>query len=166
MKTIVLDFFGDARRIAASLRARYPNVDRRHAAALAAALPVFFMGPYVIPFMLALLFFGGVMAAYFALAARVGAHALRAAVPPAAMLPFVGIVSPVEHLPNWMQIVAHLFPVTYIVEGVRTLATFGAFDGAAFVASVLLSAMYLFFLYLWGEAYGTRGAYDTVVGDY
>lgn len=166
MKTAVLEIYGRFGRIAAFLHAQAPALNRRYVAAGAAALPVLFLGPYVVPFMLALLYFGAAVAAYVAMAVRAGARAWQAAALPLAMLPFAGIFGPVDALPNWMQIVAHLFPVTYIIEGVRALAVFGAFDGAAFVASVMLTSAYLFFIYLWSSARAERASYDTLRADY
>lgn len=136
----------------------FPRVDRRYAIAAALALPVVFLGPYVIPFMLACAFFAAAFAVFATFAARAGYRTWQIALVPLAMVPFVGIFGSADELPNWMQLVAHLFPPTYILQGIRTLVEFGAFDGAAFVASVLLTAVYLFFVYLWAAA-PAPGAY-------
>lgn len=156
MKTAVVQGFDEIRRVAALLRAQAPALERRHYAAGAAALPVLFLGPYVVPFMLSLLFFAATMGSYITIAARAGARAWQAALLPLAMLPFAGLFGPVDTLPNWMQIVAHLIPVTYIIDGIRTLVVYGAFDAAAFVASVMLTGAYLFFIYMWSSARAAR----------
>ncbi len=150
MKTAVLQRFYTLRRLAALVRV--PTVERRYYIATAAALPVVVLGPYVVPFMLALVFFAATMMGYVHMAVRAGARFWQAALIPLAMLPFAGLFGSVETLPNWMQIMAHLFPVTYIISGIRTLITYGAFDAAAFVASVMLTGVYLFFIYLWASA--------------
>lgn len=152
MKTAVLDFTAEIRRRAALLRLATPRIDRRYLVAAALVVPVLGLGPYVVPFMLALVFFAAVVGSFVATMLRAGYSVWRAGVVLLAMVPFVGLAGSVEHLPNWMQIVAHLFPVTYIFEGVRTLVAFGAFDSAAFVASVLLSGAYFFFIWLWAGA--------------
>lgn len=152
MKTAVLDFYSKLGRRAAALRMALPRVDRRYVVAVLFVLPVLVLGPYVVPFILALAFFAALISFVFARVSRAGYSVWRAGVVLLAMVPFVGLTSSVENLPNWMQIVSHLFPVTYILEGVRTLITFGAFDAAAFVASVLLTGVYAFFVYLWASA--------------
>ena len=152
MKTAVLNFSGRLGRQAADFIIAIPRLDRRRLAAVLLAAPVLFLGPYIVPFMLALALFAATAGVFVIFALRAGLALWQAALPLVAMLPFVGVVSSVESLPNWMQIVSHIFPPTYIFEGVRTLAVYGAFDSAAFVASVLLTCTYLFFIYLWGEA--------------
>lgn len=166
MKTAVLDMTAGLRRKAASLLVHFPPLDRRHAVAFAAAVPVLFLGPYVIPFMLALVFFAAAVGVYVTLAVRAGARAWQAGLLPVAMLPFAGLFGPVDSLPNWMQIVAHMFPVTYIIDGVRTLVVFGAFDSAAFVASVILTGVYFFFVYLWAESRAQNEHYDKLKANY
>lgn len=152
MKTAVLQRFNGIRQAVAYFRMHAPALGRRHYAAAAAALPVLFLGPYVVPFMLALVFFAATMMGYVHMAVRAGARLWQVALLLLAMLPFAGLFGSVDTLPNWMQIMAHLFPVTYIIDGIRTLITYGAFDAAAFVASVMLTGMYLFFVYLWASA--------------
>lgn len=150
MKTAVLQRFNNLRRMAALIRV--PAIEQRYYVAAAVALPVLVLGPYVVPFMLALIFFAATMVGYVHLAVRAGVRFWQAALLPFAMLPFAGLFGSVDTLPNWMQIMAHLFPVTYIIDGIRTLVTYGAFDAAAFVASVMLTGVYLFFVYLWASA--------------
>ncbi len=85
-------------------------------------------GVLLIPFLMLLFVFGialGVMAC--ALVLRLGPAAEWFIWPiPALISPFVGVFYPLSTLPKWMQMVGHLFPPSYIFEGMRTILAKGA----------------------------------------
>lgn len=72
-----------------------------------------------------------------------------------AAMPLWGVTAPLEEMPNWMQIAAHFFPPTYILEGLQALAG-GAFLLSTVVAGFLLAGVYAYFAYLFYESAALR----------
>jgi ABC-2 type transport system permease protein len=121
-------------------------------ATLVFGLPFFSLGLMLIPFVLVLFVFGvalGIMASGMVL--RLGPASEWLVWPmPALLSPFVGVYYPISTLPGWMQAVGHLFPPSYVFEGMRALVNGEPFSatalltGAALAVLELLLAAYFF----------------------
>lgn len=103
------------------------------------------LGLMLIPFVLVLFLFGialGITAS--AMVLRLGPASEWLVWPmPALISPFVGVYYPISTLPLWMQTVGHLFPPSYVFEGMRALI-----NGEVFSAMTLLSGAALALLEL------------------
>ena len=121
-------------------------------ATLVFGLSFFSLGLMLIPFVLVLFLFGvalGIMAS--AMVLRLGPASEWLVWPmPALLSPFVGVYYPLSTLPAWMQAVGHLFPPSYVFEGMRALVNGEPFSGTALLTGgalaivQLLLAAYLF----------------------
>lgn len=92
-------------------------------ATVAFGLSFFTYGAVAVPFLLVLFLFGialGIVAS--AMVLRVGPAAEWFIWPiPALISPFAGVFYPIDTLPQWMQIVARIFPPSYVFENLRAL---------------------------------------------
>jgi ABC-2 type transport system permease protein len=90
-------------------------------------------GALFVPFLLVLFLFGvalGIVGC--ALVLRFGPASEWFVWPiPALISPFAGVFYPLSTLPEWMRAVARLLPPSYVFEGLRALASGGAFSGTA-----------------------------------
>ena len=110
------------------------------------------MGLLLIPFVLVLFLFGialGIAAS--AMVLRLGPASEWLVWPlPALISPFVGVYYPITTLPEWMQVIGHLFPPSYVFEGMRALINGEVFSvttllaGAALALAQLILAAYFF----------------------
>src|SRR3989304_421487 len=48
---------------------------------------------------------------------------------PALISPFAGVFYPISTLPQWMQVISHLLPPSYIFESIRAIVSGGAASG-------------------------------------
>jgi len=62
-----------------------------------------------------------------------------------AVAPVSGIYYPVAVLPDWLQVVAHLLPASYVFEGMRAVLFEHVFRTDLFVRAVALNIVYLGF---------------------
>ena len=62
-----------------------------------------------------------------------------------AVAPVSGIYYPVSVLPDWLQVVAHLLPASYVFEGMRAVLFEHVFRTDLFVRAVALNIVYLGF---------------------
>lgn len=108
-------------------------------------LPVTAYGLSVFPSMLILYMFGiAVGICCIAMVLRLGPAAEWFLWPiPAIMSPFAGVFYPVATLPEWMQHVAHLLPLSYVFEGLRAVMDGKAASGELLVRGLLLAAVYI-----------------------
>lgn len=60
-----------------------------------------------------------------------------------AVAPVSGIYYPVSVLPDWLQVVAHLLPASYVFEGMRAVLFEHVFHAGLFLHALLLNAVYL-----------------------
>ena len=68
------------------------------------------------------------------------------------LLPLSGVYYPITVLPNWMQVIAHLIPTSYVFEGMRTILRDHAVDWHLLAVAAGLSVVYLvvgFQVFLW-----------------
>jgi ABC-2 type transport system permease protein len=103
------------------------------------------MGVALLPFLASLLLFGwGVGMCTMALMLRFGqaAEALAWGVP-FLLQPVSAVFYPVDVLPPWLQIVAHLLPSMYIFEGMRQALYTGTVDGSLLLTALALNVVYL-----------------------
>jgi ABC-2 type transport system permease protein len=109
------------------------------------------IGLLVMPFLLILFLFGvslGICTA--AVVLRLGPSAEWLVWPvPAVVSPFVGVFYPISILPQWMQFVGKLLPVSYVFEGLRKIISGGTvpvtsliLGGGLAVAYVLLACWF------------------------
>jgi len=108
-------------------------------------LSYFAYGLAFIPFLLVLFLFGialGVFASATVL--RLGPAAEWLIWPiPALLSPFVGVFYPLATLPDWMQVLAHALPPSYVFEGMRALLAGGPFSAWALFFGVVLAVLYV-----------------------
>jgi ABC-2 type transport system permease protein len=105
-------------------------------------LSFFAYGLTLVPFFLILFLFGVVL--------RLGPSAEWLVWPvPAVVSPFVGVFYPISILPQWMQFVGKLLPVSYVFEGLRKIISGGTvpvtsliLGGGLAVAYVLLACWF------------------------
>ncbi|QSQ20589.1 ABC transporter permease [Pyxidicoccus parkwayensis] len=90
-------------------------------------------GALFVPFLLVLFLFGIAIGIFgCALVLRLGPASEWFVWPiPALVSPFAGVFYPLATLPSWMRAVSKVLPPSYVFEGMRTLASGGAFDGTA-----------------------------------
>jgi ABC-2 type transport system permease protein len=114
-------------------------------------LSFFAYGLTLVPFLLILFLFGvslGICTA--AVVLRLGPSAEWLVWPvPAVVSPFVGVFYPISILPQWMQFVGKLLPVSYVFEGLRKIISGGTvpvtsliLGGGLAVAYVLLACWF------------------------
>jgi ABC-2 type transport system permease protein len=114
-------------------------------------LPFFAYGLTLVPFLLILFLFGvslGICTCAWVL--RLGPSAEWLVWPvPAVMSPFAGVFYPISILPQWMQFVGKLLPVSYVFEGLRKIISGGTvpvtsliLGGGLAVAYVLLACWF------------------------
>lgn len=102
-------------------------------------------GLMFLPFVLLLFLFGislGIVGA--AVVLRLGPAAEWFVWPiPAIVSPFAGVFYPVATLPQWMQLIAHIIPASYVFEGMRAIV-----NGKAAAPTTLLMGAALAFVYI------------------
>lgn len=108
-------------------------------------LPVTAYGLSVFPSLLILYMFGiAVGICCIAMVLRLGPAAEWFLWPiPAIMSPFAGVFYPVATLPEWMQHVAQLLPLSYVFEGLRAVMDGGAASGTLLTRGLLLATAYI-----------------------
>ena len=118
-------------------------------AGLGFGLNIGFFGLALIPFFLVLFLMGialGILGV--AIVLRFGPSSEWFIWPiPAILSPFCGVLYPLTVLPHWMQFVGKILPPSYVFENMRTIASGGAFDGRAFLISLVLVLLYLALAY-------------------
>jgi ABC-2 type transport system permease protein len=100
---------------------------------------------------IAILFFSGVALGIFstALILRFGPSAEWFVWPlPTVLSPFVGVFYPLTVLPQWMQWIARVLPLSYVFDGVRGIITGSAFSQSDMFVGVLLSFVYVALAYI------------------
>ncbi|QRK06427.1 ABC transporter permease [Archangium violaceum] len=114
-------------------------------ASTAFGLSLFSFGLLIVPFLFVLFLFGialGIFGA--AIVLRLGPSAEWFVWPiPAVVSPFAGVFYPIATLPEWMQLIAHLLPPSYVFEGMRTIVAGGAFSGTTLLWGVGLASLYI-----------------------
>lgn len=115
-------------------------------------LPFFRLGVLLVPFLLVLFCFGialGIFAS--ALVLRLGPASEWLIWPmPALLSPFVGVFYPLSTLPEWMRVVGHALPPSYVFEGMRAVINGDTFLpaqlawGAALAVFQIALAAYFF----------------------
>lgn len=68
------------------------------------------------------------------------------------LLPLSGVYYPITVLPNWMQVIAHLIPTSYVFEGMRTILRDHTVEWQLLAVAAGLSVVYLivgFQVFLW-----------------
>ena len=102
-------------------------------------------GLMLVPFLLVLFLFGialGIFGA--AIVLRLGPAAEWFVWPiPAVVSPFAGVFYPLSTLPEWMRVISHLLPPSYVFEGMRTIVAGGTFSGATLLWGVGLAVLYI-----------------------
>ncbi len=88
-------------------------------------------GLLLVPFLLVLWLFGIALGIFTsAVVLRLGPASEWFVWPvPALISPFAGVFYPVSTLPDWMQVVAHGLPPSYVFEGMRAIVRGDAFAG-------------------------------------
>src|SRR5208337_1562798 len=108
-------------------------------------LSFFEYGLALVPFLLILFLFGvalGICTA--AVVLRLGPSAEWFVWPvPAVVSPFAGVFYPLSTLPQWMQYLAKLLPLSYVFEGLRTIISGGALPVSSLLLGVILAVAYL-----------------------
>ena len=64
---------------------------------------------------------------------------------PTVLSPLVGVFYPVAVLPEWMQVISHLIPASYVFEGFRGILERGSIDYGALVWGSMLDVVFLAF---------------------
>jgi ABC-2 type transport system permease protein len=125
-------------------------------------LPLTIYGLAALPFVMVLFLFGialGVAAS--ALVLRLGPAAEWFTWPiPALVSPFVGVLYPIDVLPEWMQIISRGLPPSYVFDSLRAIVNGGAADWGALAFGIILAGLYvlgacLFFLAMYKRAVRT-----------
>jgi ABC-2 type transport system permease protein len=68
------------------------------------------------------------------------------------LLPFSGVYYPITILPQWMQVISHLIPTSYVFEGMRAILRDHAVHWHTLALATGLSVIYLivgFQVFLW-----------------
>lgn len=114
-------------------------------ASLFFGLSLFAYGILLIPFLLVLFLFGialGIFAVSIVL--RLGPAAEWFVWPiPAMISPFAGVFYPISTLPQPMQWVSHILPVSYVFEGIRAIVRGDQLPGWTLLIAVGLAILYL-----------------------
>ena len=110
---------------------------------------VFRLGFMILPFLAILFIFGMAMGLFIsATIFRLGPSAEWIAWPlPLIMSIFSGVFYPIATLPEFLQIIAKLFPPAYIFENIRSILSVGTFSAGGLAVGALLSLFYLFLTY-------------------
>jgi ABC-2 type transport system permease protein len=112
-------------------------------ASVAFDLSLLVYGLMLVPFLLVLLLFGialGIFGA--AVVLRLGPAAEWFVWPiPAVVSPFAGVFYPLSTLPQWMQLIGHLLPPSYVFEGMRAIVAGGSFSTASLLWGVGLAVL-------------------------
>lgn len=105
------------------------------------------MGLMLIPFVFVLFLFGialGITAS--AMVLRLGPASEWLVWPmPALISPFVGVYYPISTLPPWMRAIGHVFPPSYVFEGMRALVNGDMFSPATLLSGASLALVELVF---------------------
>jgi ABC-2 type transport system permease protein len=108
-------------------------------------LSFFIYGLMLMPFLLVLFLFGialGIFAS--AIVLRLGPASEWFVWPlPALLSPFAGVFYPVTTLPQWMQLIAHAMPASYVFEGMRAIVSGGHFSAMSLVAGAAIALVYI-----------------------
>jgi ABC-2 type transport system permease protein len=67
---------------------------------------------------------------------------------PALLSPFVGVFYPLSTLPQWMQYISHIIPLSYVFESVRAIVVGHAFTGSYLILGFCLDFVYIMLAYL------------------
>jgi ABC-2 type transport system permease protein len=114
-------------------------------ACAAFGLPITIYGLAAAPFVLVLFLFGialGIAAS--ALVLRLGPAAEWFTWPiPALVSPFVGVLYPIDVLPEWMQIVSRGLPPSYVFDSLRAIVNGGQPDWPALGLGIGLAILYV-----------------------
>jgi ABC-2 type transport system permease protein len=62
---------------------------------------------------------------------------------PALISPFVGVFYPLSVLPEWMRLVSHVLPPSYVFEGLRALVSGGTLSATLMLWGASLSVFYI-----------------------
>jgi ABC-2 type transport system permease protein len=131
-------------------------------ATVAFGLSFFAYGLTLVPFLLILFLFGislGICTA--AMVLRLGPSAEWFVWPvPAIVSPFAGVFYPLSTLPQWMQFIGKLFPLSYVFEGLRTIISGGAVPAVSLLWGGCLAVAYVL-LACWFFTRVYRGAMRT-----
>jgi ABC-2 type transport system permease protein len=102
-------------------------------------------GLMLVPFLLVLFLFGIALGIFgSAVVLRLGPAAEWFIWPiPAVVSPFVGVFYPISTLPQWMQLLSHLLPPSYVFEGMRAIVAGGAFSGSSLLWGLGLAVLYI-----------------------
>jgi ABC-2 type transport system permease protein len=79
---------------------------------------------------------------------------------PAIVSPFAGVFYPLSTLPQWMQFIGKLFPLSYVFEGLRTIISGSAVPAASLLWGGCLAVAYVL-LACWFFTRVYRGAMRT-----
>ncbi len=111
---------------------------------------LFAFGLYLIPFILNLFLFGWSLGIFTnAIILRFGTSAQILAFGFIILIqPFSAVFYPVSALPEWLQVVAHLLPSTYVFEGMRVVIATGSMPTSLMLSAFLANVVYLV-LTLW-----------------
>lgn len=108
-------------------------------------LSFFSYGAALFPFLLIIFMFGialGILGC--ALLLRLGPSGEWLIWPiPAVISPFVAVFYPLSTLPEWMQVVGHGIPATYVFENIRAITTGGAASWSDLAFGIGLSVFYI-----------------------
>ncbi|MET0406451.1 MAG: ABC transporter permease [Cystobacter sp.] len=131
-------------------------------AGAAFGLSLFTYGLLLLPFLLVLFLFGIALGVFgSAVVLRLGPAAEWLIWPiPAMVSPFACVFYPRSALPDWMQLVSHLFPPSYVFESMRTIVAGGGISGTALLQGVGLALVCLllacaFFAYVYRDSVRT-----------
>ncbi len=138
-------------------------------ATLAFGLSFFVYGSMLAPFFL-VLFLSGIALGIFgtALVLRLGPAAEWFVWPiPAVLSPFVGVFYPIATLPNWMRVISHALPPSYVFEGMRRILGGGtaplgtlAIGAALAVFDILLACWFFSSVYRYAVRTGLIARYS------
>jgi ABC-2 type transport system permease protein len=113
-------------------------------------------GVLIVPFLLVMFLFGIALGiAACAIVLRMGPAAEWFIWPiPAIISPFVGVMYPLSTLPEWMRVISHILPPSYVFEGIRAIIAGGsvpvgnlAIATSLAVADLLLSCWIFVWVY-------------------
>jgi ABC-2 type transport system permease protein len=102
-------------------------------------------GLALIPFMAIILLFGIALGIFSCgLMMRLGPAAEWLVWPiPAIISPFVGVFYPLSVLPEWMQVVGHAFPPTYVFENIRDIVAGTPVSSGDMITGLALAVAYV-----------------------
>lgn len=113
------------------------------------AYNIFQFGFLLIPFVAVLFLFGLALGIFtVAIILRFGPSSeILAWSIPVLLPPFSGVFYPLSALPSWLQNVAHVFPPSYVFEGMRSVVLGGNFQYQNLFIALGLSCFYVFISY-------------------